>query len=487
MGLSVFGIIVFVTGLLVLNAPYRWTVYGMATFAIFASASSLTLPGNIGILPANLFLVFFALRAFNLGGGNALGNVLAIDKPGFWMLCTCVWVVFGAIAFPRLFAGSTMVFAIDRNAIDPNNANGLSPLGPVSGNLSQAIYCIGDLMTYACMRVFLGYRGGYRALAGAIMIVGGLNVFAGVLDIFSHAAGVDLLSAVKTQYANLGGWELGGLVRVSGTFSETAAFSFFTMQPFAFCVNLWLLGYRPKTTGAIAIGSGLLLLLSTSGSAYVGLGAYLIVLLLSQPQRISSVAGARKLRMWAIMLSLGTLAALYIVLFMPGVVKALSDFVEVTILSKADSQSGVERSGANTQAMMNFFDTYGLGVGVGSARTSSFIVVLLACLGVVGTTFYLLFLAKCTLAPIQRHHPTADRIVSYAARHGMFAALIVASVNAPTFFLGPCFYMFAAAAGGLTMPLRVRGAIARGAAVRRGVARRTTSRYARPSQPVSTS
>lgn len=456
MGLSAFGIIVFLTGLMVLNAPYRWTVYGMAAFALFASASALTLPGNIGILPANLFLVFFVLRAFNLGGGNALNNVLSVGKPGFWMLCTCIWVVFGAIALPRLFAGSTMVFSIDRNAIDPNNADGLTPLGPVSGNLSQAIYCIGDLMTYACMSVFLGCRGGYRALAGAIMIVGGLNVFAGVLDIVSHAAGVDILSAVKTQYANLGGWELGGLVRVSGTFSETAAFSFFTMQPFAFCVNLWLLGYRPKTAGAIAIGSGLLLLLSTSGSAYVGLGAYLMVLLLSQPQRISPVAGARKLRMWAIMLSVGTLAALYITLFMPGVVKALSDFVEITILSKADSQSGVERSGANTQAMTNFIDTYGLGVGVGSARTSSFIMVLLACLGVVGTTFYVLFLAKCTLAPIQRQHPQADRVVAYAARHGMFAALIVASVNAPTFFLGPCFYMFAAAAGGLTRPLHAR-------------------------------
>lgn len=457
MGLSVFGIFVFVAGLLVLNASYRWAVCGMAVFSLFACASALTLPGGIAILPANLFLAFFALRAFNLGGGAALTSAIGIGKPGFWLFCTCAWAVVGAIALPRVLQGSTLVFTIDRNAVDPNQAELLQPLGPVSGNVTQTIYCVGDLVVYCCMCVFLRCRGAYRALANALLLLTALDVMAGVIDVASHAAGVDVLSVVKTaQFADLTGSELGGLVRISGTFSETSSFSYFTLQLFAFCLNLWLLNYRPKTAGTLAAASGLLLLLSTSGSAYVGLGGYLIVLLLSRPGRIARIADARKLRMWLILICAGILAALYMVLFMPTVVSALSDFVDATILSKADSQSGVERAGFNSQAMQNFMDTYGIGVGIGSIRVSSFVMVVVASLGVVGTLCYSIFLVKATLSPIQRHHAFADRAVAYAARHGVFAALIVASVNSAIFDLGACFYLMAAAGASLCVPLRAR-------------------------------
>ncbi|POR55944.1 hypothetical protein B0G62_101340 [Paraburkholderia eburnea] len=457
MGLTGFGVIVFVCGLLALNASYRWSVYGLASLAMFACASALVLPGNISILPANLFLAFFAIRAFNLGGGAQFGRVVEFGKPGFWLLCTVLWAVFGAIVLPRALAGSTLVFTIDRNAVDPNQAGMLQPLGPVSGNLTQSVYCVGDLIAYCCMGVFMNCRGAYRVLANGILLVAGLNVAAGVIDIASHAAGVDVLSVVKTaQFADLSGWTLGGLVRISGTFSETAAFAYFTIEMFAFCLVLWLFGYRPKTSGTLAAGSALLLLLSTSGSAYVGLGGYLAVLVLSRPGQITRIAEARKLRVLILMVSLGVLAALYIGLFMPSVVKALSDFVEITVLSKADSASGVERAGLNAQAMTNFFETYGIGVGIGSQRVSSFAVVVLGGLGVVGTVCYALFIGKTAFAPIQRHYPLEERAIAYAARHGVFAALIVASVSGSTFYLGPCFYMLAAAAGGLSVPLRRR-------------------------------
>jgi len=446
-GLTVFGIAVFVTGLAALYASYRGAIYGMAAYSLFGCAVALSL-GSIGVMPAQLFLIFFVIRAFNLGGGKPIADAFSLDKPGFWLLCTCVWGVMGAILWPRLLRGSTLVFPVDRSLV---GSLLLQPLGPVSGNLTQAVYCVGDVVVYCCTFAFLRYRGAYRTLAGAIFLLTFLDVVAGVVDVGAHMVGIDALSAVKTaQYADLTGEEMNGMVRISGTFSETSAFSSFTLPLFVFCLNLWMLGFRPKISGALAIASGMMLLLSTSGSAYVGLGGYLVVLLFSRPGLIARAAAVRKQRLWVISFCAGLLGVLYVVLFLPAVADAVTQFVDLTILGKAASSSGIERMSWNHQGVTNFFDTYGIGVGLGSIRASSFLVVVLSNLGAVGVICYGMFLGKSLLSPVPAHYPFAERAVCYAARHGMIAALIVASSSAGVFEMGSCFYMFAAAAGALS-------------------------------------
>jgi hypothetical protein len=465
---QLFGVIVFLVGLLTLNTSYRWTIYSFAAFCLFGCATALVLPGGMGIMPAHLFMVFLAIRAFNMGGGKMLCDTMAVGKPGFWLLCLALWAVFGAIALPRALAGSTLVFAVDRSALDPNSAGLLQPLHPVSGNITQTIYCLGDFAVYCCLSVFLTQRAAYRHFANAIFLLTTLDVTAALLEIAGHSAGFDVLTFVKTaDYVYFDGSELGGLVRITGTFSEASAFAFFTLPLFAFNTILWLTGYRPKVSGLLAIATGVLLLLSTSGTAYVGLGGYLAVLLFSRPGRISSASHARKMRLWTMVTCLGVLAAMYVVLFMPGVIKVLGDFIDATILSKADSSSGQERSGLNAQALTNFVDTFGVGVGLGSLRASSFIVVVLSNLGIVGAVCLGGFLLKTTATPIPAQHPYADRAICYASRHAMFAVLIVASASGSMFDLGVCFYMFAAAAGALATarPARAYASYARRAAV----------------------
>ncbi|WP_321928010.1 hypothetical protein [Paraburkholderia guartelaensis] len=463
MELTIFGVIVFVAGLAALYVSYRGAIYGMAAFSLFGCTLALSL-GGIGILPAQVFLAFFALRAFNLVGGKGLADAVAQGKPGFWLLCTCVWGVTGAILLPRLLSGATLVFPVDRSS----QFIVLQPLGPVSGNLSQTIYCIADVIVYCSMFAFLQYRGVYRTLANAIFLLASLDVLAGVIDIVAHAAGLDVLSAIKTaQFADLTGQEMAGMVRISGTFSETSGFAAFTLPIFVFCLNLWLVGYRPKLAGPLSIATGCLLLLSTSGTAYVGLGAYQFVLLLSRPAVISRFAPVRKQRLCVISACAGLLGVLYVIVFLPGVVKVLSDFVDAAILSKAGSDSGVERMGWNSQGITNFFDTYGIGVGLGSIRASSFLVVLVASLGIVGVVCYGTFLGKTLLTPVPAHYPFTERAVAYAARHAMIATLIVASASLSVFELGSCFYIFAAAAGALS-PRVLRRVPARGGWVARG-------------------
>ncbi|PXW27240.1 O-antigen ligase family protein [Paraburkholderia caballeronis] len=465
MEIQVFGVLVVLFGMLTLNMSYQWSIYALITFALFPAAAAINLSAiGVGFPPMTLFLAFFALRAFNLGGGETLMKPLRSGRPGFWFACLCVWVIIGAILLPRALAGSTYVFAMDRSALDPN-APGLRPLGPVSGNLTQSMYYTAELVLYCCTAVFVTRKGCFGHIAKAFMLGTAIDVLAAVVEIASHAVNVDVLHFVKTaNYAMLDGSELGGLMRITGTFPESSSYSACTVPLFAFTASLWLLGYKTRINALLALGSGLMLMLSTSATAYVGFAGYLAVLLLSRTEKVAPRSRARKLRLCVVMASFGVMAAIYAVLFRPDVIDALGDFFQATILNKANSSSGVERSNFNTQALQNFVDTFGLGVGMGTVRASSFIVVLAANLGVLGIAGFGVFLWQSLYAPIPRDCPLDDRVICYACRQGMLATLVVTSVSSSSCDPGPFFFMFAAASVGLPIVARRRAAAARHAA-----------------------
>ncbi|PLZ03576.1 hypothetical protein CY652_04070 [Burkholderia sp. WAC0059] len=455
MDIQIFGVVVLAMGIMSLNLPYQWAIYGLAVCSLFGSASTIAFPalGGLAILPANLFLLFFALRAFQLGGRD-LWQAVGAGRPGFWLACLCLCAAVGAVFLPRALAGTTYVFAINRGDTDPNQA-ALQPLGPVSGNLSQMIYCCGELVLYCAMSVFLRRRDAYGFFAKAIMLLAALNIAAAAIDLASYEAGIDVLSAVKTaDYVMHGDEELGGLKRIVGTFSESSAFSGFTLPLFAFTINLWLLGYRSRVNSLLSAASGALLLMSTSATAYVGALAYLACLLLGRPQTVAPRARSRKRRLCLVLACAVVLALIYAATFRPDLLDVVTGFFGQTLLDKSDSDSGVERAAWNLQAVQNVIDTYGMGVGIGSARASSFLLVLLSNLGVVGALCFALFFVGAAARPMARAYPAADRAVGYAARQAMIAALIVASVSGTVFDLGSCFYLFAAVAASLSVRRR---------------------------------
>ena len=70
-----------------------------------------------------------------------------------------------------------------------------------------------------------------------------------------------------------------------------------------------------------------------------------------------------------------------------------ADAVQQTVDDKVSSSSYSERSGADDAAYETFLDTYGLGVGLGSSRASSYLPGLLATTGIVGTLLYIFAVA----------------------------------------------------------------------------------------------
>jgi hypothetical protein len=136
----------------------------------------------------------------------------------------------------------------------------------------------------------------------------------------------------------------------------------------------------------------------------------------------------------------------------------------------------MERMSWNLQGLANLVDTFGLGVGLGSARVSSFIVTLLANLGLPGTLLYGLFVWGVFQAPAGDSPPDGDEArLRHAFRHAFAAALCAAAVSATVFDRGPAFYLYAAAAGVVWRRSGVPAAVRRPASSHRPPARAGSS------------
>jgi hypothetical protein len=217
-----------------------------------------------------------------------------------------------------------------------------------------------------------------------------------------------------------------------------------------FSATLWLNKVRAGYSGTVALILLLLLLISTSSTAYVGLTTYLFCLTVVLVWR--ALVHGKVPRMGPLIYggTLGLMVISSVILYDPGVLTRVAEFFEVTVVNKLQSSSVIERSSWNEQAWSNFLDTYGAGVGLGSAHPSSFPLVLLSNVGAFGTLLFLLFLFRVFLR-IRPNRALPAAAVPRAARQAVLAALIAASVSGGVFDLGVAFYAFAAAAT-VTLP-----------------------------------
>ena len=139
------------------------------------------------------------------------------------------------------------------------------------------------------------------------------------------------------------------------------------------------------------------------------------------------------------------------------------DMFDRLIGSKLASDSGIERSGWNKMAVQNAIDTYGLGVGLGGARTSSFATALLSNTGVFGTILFVAFMAVAILRRFPRL-PGNETERPYIIRRRLFdavraatiAGLITSIISGTTVDQGAMFYTYAGIGAGLVATYRRR-------------------------------
>jgi len=436
-----FALVVCLAGLL---SSRKAAIYWQIVFCLFGAAAAITLPavGGAVITPAVLFLPFLVLRAWMESQGTGYSH--RFPKAGGWLALAVLYGVLGAFFLPRVFAGAVDIVAVDRTA----GVQGIvvSPLRPVSGNITQSGYAIGALLTFLAMRALLEKPGRLAHFRDAVLLLAALNCLGATLNLAEYYLGFPaVLDHVRTAYALFESYEVqsAGLMRIHGTFSEAAAFSGFTLPLFAFTFSLWMNGVRTLYSGVLWVLLLGFLILSTSTTAYVGLAIYAVILGFVLARR-GYVWGKVPRLEWLVaggLLAIVLLGSTFVL--ETSFARWLGAYFQVAVVEKMDSASGIERGSWNRQAWSNFLDTFGLGVGLGSVRASSLPLVLLSNLGLIGSVCYAAFLKRVLISG-NRASPLAP--IPEAARQAALATLSAALVSLTVFDLGVVFYSLAAAA-----------------------------------------
>jgi hypothetical protein len=450
--IDILGVLTIIAGAfcLISDASLAIYVFMISTLLEAAAAVTLTALGSANLSPAHLLLGFLTLGlllhkrqpTFSLGS-------LAFPRDGFWLLLCVAYGVGATMIMPRLFQGMTDVFAISRS--DFGGRMILAPLAPVSGNVTQTIYFVGD---FACFVIFYGYaRDGQKVktLCHAGIACALANLAFGALDLATYWTDTaDWLTFLRNaSYRMLDDVEISGFKRIVGSFPEASSYAYATLGLFAFTGKLWLRGIYPRLTGTIAGLSLVALCFSTSSTAYVGLS---ILLAMEYVGSLAQILNGRCTRATIGFIGLAPAVASIVLMGLAlreSTWSVVQDLANKTVFDKLSSASGVERGAWNAQAIINLVDTAGFGTGIGSMRASSFLLAVPANIGIFGALTYAVFLLRVLLKATPADVDWFAASTRAAAQSACLALLIGSSVAGSFVDLGLPFFIFAGMASGI--------------------------------------
>ncbi|MBZ5762962.1 MULTISPECIES: hypothetical protein [Rhizobium] len=445
MSVEPIGIATILIGFYCLLRGSNTTIIAAAIASIFG-ASAAMLVGAANIQPGHVILGFLALGVMTRREeARALVQALRPSEPGFWLAGLVIYGLISAYFLPRLLEGATQIVPLGSTVYGETRST--VPLTTVSSNLTQSVYMVGNFICFTITVAVASTHRGFNSLVAGLLACSVLIVVFAFLDIATFSTGTQaVLSFMRNaRYTLHTDEQVAGVKRIVGSFTETSSFARTALGTFAFCTTLWLCGRRPFLTGLTGLISLILVVLSTSSTGLAGAPVILVLLYVTA----LSLSGRQKTR------SLTTAAIIFLPIIMlavclwvaidPVLSKIVYNYADLVVLGKASTDSGIERNSWNALGIKNFVDSYYLGVGLGTARTSSLLLALLSNVGLPGLFFYCAFTYGALLK--RRGLPgsfTAD--VRLSARNGclglMFGDLLVSSAIDQGLF----FYLLAALA-----------------------------------------
>ena len=132
-----------------------------------------------------------------------------------------------------------------------------------------------------------------------------------------------------------------------------------------------------------------------------------------------------------VLMVMGVVTVMGISLYRADALDPLVRLVNSTIINKADSASGHERTYWNVKSLQSFVDTSGLGVGFGSSRASSWPIAVLSQLGFFGSLMMAMLLGVLArgLSGVQQWVAPEKAAVVTSIRNASLAGIIANSVS----------------------------------------------------------
>lgn len=430
MQVSLPGLLVCAAVLVVAYYSRGMLITGLVASLAFGATAAMTLTALGGASPL-IYTLFAALLVTAVAARRRiwydLGSVFGSIRPVWVLTSLMVYAIIGAWLFPRFFAGQTTVFVVSAARLGIVEAS----LAPVSGNISQTGYFILGGLTAIALCALLLHSNRIDQVRRGFFLWCVLHAGMGLIDFIGKSVGAgELLLPIKTaSYAMITGAVEAGFSRLTGAFSEASSFGGVSVACLAFCYTYWR---KTKSRRAQWLAAVLLFLtvLSTSSTAYMAL-AFLCI-----PVSFSILLSALKGRVESdeilitALLVVAAVAILGIGLFNAEMLEPFGRLIESTIINKADSSSGQERTYWNIKSLQAFLDTSGLGIGFGSSRASSWPIAVLSQLGLFGSLMMAILLSVLVrgLGNLRAWvDPETDAVVA-SVRNAALASVVASSL-----------------------------------------------------------
>ena len=397
--------------------------------------------GGMSILPQLLFAAILIAKVIIpklMPPSPQLTNALQLRNQGFLVLFLTVGFVATAIA-PRLFLGEVVVMPM-RLSSAPD------VLAPVISNITQSGYVTLSVMTVLAVALMANEPRFEETLLKSVLAGGIVCIGTGLVDLAASFTGTEMLLEPfrNAQYAYITTAELGGIRRVIGFTPEASVYGPICVQ-FAAAASLlrplYAAGGQRFVATIVTIGLLGMALFSTSSTAYAGLALLGLAYVVNWIRRavFPTPLGQNGL-LGELLVGLGLLIALVLIIVVSAqVLDPLLNLMQEVVFNKPTSSSFVERSHWNEVAWKAVASTWGLGVGFGSTRASSWFVAVVSNTGVIGAACMAIFLVQTFL----RRASSLDRISSEmlpALKLSLVPGLAMAGLNQP----GPDFGLWAA-------------------------------------------
>nr|WP_321983145.1 hypothetical protein [uncultured Lichenicoccus sp.] len=399
---------------------------------VFEAAAALII-GNLGVqpglLPAMTFMGFVLLQLLLGAQYPGARESWRLVRP---LVAVTAWALVTSYVMPRLFEGQAYVWP--QKELPPFV---IEPLQPTSSNINQDVYLFLD-----CALVVLGSCFFTRSRLPLLpflrtYFISGLVVaFIAVWQFASKIAGVPYPTSLfysNPGWAILTGQSIGFVPRINATFSEPAALAGYMAS--IVCASGWVMlqGHRDLLVRLAFIAGLGTMALSTSTTGF----ATLAVVAVGVPIYAVLSGSARRV---AMVLKVGVPVVLVLGLaFFAGetLVPRFDSNVDLVVSATMDKQQSTsynDRTNADVDSLAAAIQTFGLGTGWGSNRSSSLLPGILASVGVPGLLGLIWFGAGITRV-VRRVRSSASpeqSMVIDGCCGGVFAFVLAALISGPT-------------------------------------------------------
>jgi hypothetical protein len=434
MEFTIFGVLIPLIGALLLwqGSLLAMLVFVMAASLMGGSATViLTGLGNSSVPPAHVALLFLIVRCL-VPGRDDHHRLLPSISANRWLVMFAVYGALGALLLPRIFDS-----ALDLTPLRPIPGRGLTyalPLEFSNQNITVGIYLLGTMLAAVCGTMVMGRADAWRTVARTAAIVGSIHALLGIASVLFTAPLKPLFDFFRNGFYAQLSHTVAGVERMTGIFPESAVYAAYGLVWMIFLVELWLRRVESGWTGPAALLLVLTLLVSSSSTAYVGFAAYGLLLFIRLLFGGGIISPDRLLAMALVALT-AVAGALTLTALQPELAIRIVDVLSLLTVDKLDSASGIQRAFWARQGFDAFAASYGLGVGVGSFRSSSLLTAILGSLGVVGVVTFSAALWRLVMPTrVSTWAAVADRraATGAAASWTVLVSLAPASVAAPS-------------------------------------------------------